>query len=74
MNDLNTPDTIEDTSGFYRRDPNGDFQYAPNFVRAPDYKLYRGLRQTYSYPTDGGWVWFDNVHDAKTALIGGIVI
>jgi len=53
-----------DTSGFYRVDVNGDFQFAPNFVHAPDYDLLRGDRLTYTYPTLGDWYWFDVEVDA----------
>jgi len=53
------------TSGFYRIDVNGDFQYAPNFVRAPDYDLDIANKDTYTYPTDGGWYYFDNEDAAK---------
>lgn len=54
------------TSGFYRVDINGDFQYAPNFVRAPDYELDIELKDTYTYPTTGGWYWFATEEEAKT--------
>lgn len=49
---------MQDTSGFYRIDSNGEFQHAPNFVHAPTYTLDRRHRATYSYPTEGGWMWF----------------
>ena len=55
----------KNSSGFYRVDPNGDFQHAPNFVRAPDYELDRELHQTYTYPTEGGWCWFDDTATAR---------
>lgn len=55
-----------DTSGFYRIDGNGDFQHAPNFVRAPDYSLDRENRHLYEYPTAGGWRWFDDEAAART--------
>lgn len=55
---------IIDTSGFYRVDVNGAFQFAPNFVRAPDYDLFREDRLTYTYPTMGDWYWFDDEVDA----------
>lgn len=48
-----------DTSGFYRIDVNGDFQYAPNFVYGPDYEIRSELKATYTYPTPGDWYWFD---------------
>jgi hypothetical protein len=56
---------MADTSGFYRVDPNDDFQYAPNFVFAPGYALRREDRDTYTYPTQGGWVWFDDEAAAR---------
>jgi len=57
---------IIDTSGFYRVDVNGAFQFAPNFVHAPDYDLLREDRLTYTYPTMGDWYWFDVEDDAYT--------
>jgi hypothetical protein len=56
---------MADTSGFYRVDPNDDFQYAPNFVFAPGYALRREDRESYDYPTDGGWMWFDTEEEAR---------
>lgn len=56
---------MQDTSGFYRVDGNGDFQHAPNFVFAPTYALRREERDTYSYPTEGGWIWFDDEAPAR---------
>ena len=49
---------------FFRIDPNNDFQEAPNFVRAPDYDLFVEDRNTYTYPTQGGWHWFDTLEEA----------
>jgi hypothetical protein len=54
------------TSGFYRIDQNGDFQYAPNYVRAPDYDLFKEQKDTYTYPSPGGWYWFDTEEEART--------
>lgn len=56
--------TTKDTSGFYRL-YNGLFQHAPNFVYAPDYSITRAERETYSYPTAGGWHWFDEESAAR---------
>jgi len=56
---------MEDTSGFYRVDPNGDFQYAPNFVYGPDYTIVIEDKDTYTYPTAGGWYWFATEEEAK---------
>jgi hypothetical protein len=58
-------DTFEDTSGFYRIDENGEFHWAQNFVRAPDYDLFREQKDTYTYPTPGNWLWFDDHITAK---------
>lgn len=57
---------MQDTSGFYRIDMNGDFQHAPNFVFAPGYALRREDREFYDYPTEGGWIWFDDEVAART--------
>jgi hypothetical protein len=56
---------MDNTSGFYRIDGNGDFQWAPNFVHAPTYALRRDDRDAYTYPTEGGWVWFDDEAAAR---------
>lgn len=53
------------SSGFYRVDQHNDFQHAPNFVRAPDYDLYKELKDTYTYPTQGGWYWFETEEEAR---------
>jgi len=58
--------TTIDTSGFYRVDPNSQFQYAQNFVYGPGYTLLRNDHTTYTYPTTGGWMWFDNEDTART--------
>lgn len=65
-------DTIEDTSGFYRLNPdteetNPDFylQYAPNFVYGPGYSLKIEEKDTYSYPTQGGWYWCASENAAR---------
>lgn len=50
---------------FFRVDPNNDFQEAPNFVRAPDYDLFAEEKDTYTYPTQGGWYWFDTIEEAR---------
>lgn len=57
---------MNDTSGFYRIDSNGVFQVAPNFVYGPGYSLRREDRAGYTYPTMGGWRWFDNLDAACT--------
>lgn len=55
---------MNDTSGFYRIDPNGVFQVAPNFVYGPGYAIFKEDRAGYSYPTTGGWHWFDTLQEA----------
>jgi len=54
--------------GFYRIDCNGDFQYAPNFVRAPDYDLFVEDKDSYAYPTPGGWHWCETLEEACSVL------
>jgi len=56
---------MANTNGFYRVQDN-ELQYAPNRVHAPDYNLKKKDRDTYTYPTPGGWVWFDTEDDART--------
>lgn len=54
------------TAGFYKKSTflNEDltedisWEYAPNFVYAPDYTLVKELKDTYEYPIDG-WAWYD---------------
>lgn len=57
-----------DTSGFYRVDQDGIFHHAPNFVWAPTYELYRDKKDTYTYPTQAGWRWFDSRAQARAAF------
>ena len=49
---------------FYRIDDE-DFQEAPNFVYAPTYTLSKEEKDTYTYPTEGGWYWFDTIEEAR---------
>lgn len=56
---------MDDTSGFFRLDIDGNFQAAPNGVVSPDYTLDRALKDTYDYPTAGGWRWFDSDTEAR---------
>ena len=53
---------IIDTSGFYRINPNiiNELEYAPNFVYGPGYHINKESKDTYTYPTDGEWYWFDD--------------
>lgn len=46
-------------AGFYKIDQDGIFHYAPNFVKAPDYELYKEDKDSYTYPTNG-WYWFED--------------
>jgi hypothetical protein len=48
---------METTSGFYKFEDN-NWEYAPNFVDAPNYTLIKELKDTYTYPVDG-WTWYD---------------
>jgi len=54
-----------DTSGFYRL-VDGSLAWAINAVWAPDYTLLREEQETYTYPTQGGWVWFNTLSEAET--------
>lgn len=48
---------METTAGFYKLEDD-NWQYAPNFVDAPNYTLDKELKDTYTYPVDG-WNWYD---------------
>lgn len=39
---------------------------APNFVYAPTYTLLKEEKDSYTYPTEGGWRWFDTEEEART--------
>jgi hypothetical protein len=49
---------ILDTSGFYKKDEEGNSLYAPNFVDHPNYTLNKENKDDYEYPIDG-WTWYD---------------
>lgn len=49
---------METTAGFYRQNEELNWEYAPNFVYAPDYTLLKEEKDTYEYPIDG-WSWYD---------------
>lgn len=49
---------MEDTSGFYKQNEEGEWMHAPNFVYALEYELTRDKKDDYNYPVDG-WYWFD---------------
>ncbi len=44
--------------GFYRQNEDLTWEYAPNFVYAPNYTLLKEEKDTYKYPIDG-WSWYD---------------
>jgi hypothetical protein len=48
---------METTAGFYKLE-DGNWQYAPNFVDAPNYQLLKENKDSYIYPVDG-WEWYD---------------
>jgi len=49
--------TMETTAGFYKLEDD-NWQYAPNFVDAPNYQLLKENKDSYIYPVDG-WEWYD---------------
>lgn len=49
---------METTEGFYKLNEVFEWEYAPNYVYAPDYTLLKELKDTYTYPVDG-WSWYD---------------
>ena len=55
-------------AAFYRVDQDGIFHQAPNFVFGPydEYTLKKEEKDTYTYPTEGGWYWFETLEEAKT--------
>jgi hypothetical protein len=55
---------VDDTSGFYRVDEDV-LWWAPNAVWAPTYTLLREEHETYTYPTEGGWIWCNTVAAAE---------
>ena len=48
---------MEITAGFYKLEDD-NWQYAPNFVDAPNYQLFKENKDSYTYPVDG-WTWYD---------------
>jgi hypothetical protein len=49
---------MEITAGFYKQNEELNWEYAPNFVYAPDYILVKEEKDKYTYPI-GGWNWYD---------------
>ena len=58
---------MEDTSGFYTTNDQGELMHAPNYVIAPDFAIYRDQRTEYTYPVHG-WTWYDSESDARAAF------
>ena len=58
---------MTNTSGFYKRDVDGQLYYAPNCVYHKDYILTKEDKNL-KLPIDG-WQWYDTVQDAKTELL-----
>ena len=52
--------------GFYKNE-DGDVLFAPNFVEAPDFEIYKENKDTYEYPVHG-WIWFDSEDDAYASF------
>jgi len=52
-------------AAFYRVE-NEELQEAPNFVYGPTYTLSKDEKDTYTYPTEGGWYWFNSEEEART--------
>jgi hypothetical protein len=48
--------------GFYKKNEEGEWMYAPNFVYSSDYELKSEDKDNYEYPVDG-WYWFDEKPD-----------
>lgn len=58
---------MEDTSGFYKRDPGGVLLFGRYFVLNTNYFLRREEKDVHTYPIDG-WSWYDSEEDARAAL------
>lgn len=58
---------MEDTSGFYKRDPGGMLLFGRYFVLNANYHLKRDDYASYDYPVDG-WSWYSCEEEARTAL------
>jgi hypothetical protein len=58
---------MEETSGFYKRDPGGILLYGRYFVVNAKYHLKREEQASYEYPIDG-WSWYDSEDEARSAL------
>lgn len=51
-------------SAFYRVDQDGIYHRAAKFVFAPTYELHIEDKDSYTYPTEGGWLWFATREEA----------
>jgi len=49
---------MDTTEGFYKQNEDLNWEYAPNFVFAPEFTLEKELKDTYNYPV-GGWNWYN---------------
>jgi hypothetical protein len=59
---------MNDTSGFYKLDPDSnELYFAPHFVSAPTFELLRKTHTDHVYPIDG-WRWFGSEEEARAAL------
>jgi len=58
---------MEDTSGFYKRDPGGILLFGRYFVLHANYHLKRDDHASYEYPVYG-WSWFESDEAARVAL------
>jgi hypothetical protein len=58
---------MDDTSGFYKRDPGGILLFGRYFVLNANYHLKRDDHASYDYPVDG-WSWYDSEDEAREAL------
>ena len=53
----------ENTSGFYKYEGE-ELTYAPNFVCAPSFEIFREQKDQYGYPIHG-WYWFESKAEAE---------
>ena len=58
---------MDDTSGFYKRDPGGILLFGRSFVLNANYDLRREQHESYEYPVDG-WSWYESESKAREAL------
>ena len=58
---------MDDTSGFYKRDPGGILLFGRYFVLNANYHLKRDEHDQYEYPIDG-WSWYDSEDEARSDL------